>query len=205
MDASFISFTHLRAKKNPQLPASPKFVKSSHLLHVWLLDTMLHLAFTYKSLPSFTIHPRRQQTLPLASFVPLSFIPCFIFTSWLPPSFTLIPFNTRCSSSLLFSYMERHYTESCWEAPTKIQTPKWNQAELPSRVRVPLPRQTVHGHTAAVRLTDFWHRAAARRTQNPSQGADACFLLTYAPEMEQGGWEVEGKAGNIRGGREGGS
>lgn len=41
---------------------------------------------------------------------------------------------------------------------------------------------------------------AARRTQNPSQGADACFLLTYAPEMEQGGWELEGKAGDVRGG-----
>ncbi|KAK1876608.1 Myelin basic protein [Dissostichus eleginoides] len=53
-------------------------------------------------------------------------------------------------------------------------------------------------HTAAVPLTDFWHRVAAPRTQNPSQGADACFLLTYAPEKERGGWEMEGKAGNIR-------
>lgn len=41
----------------------------------------------------------------------------------------------------------------------------------------------------------------AEDKKNPTQGADAYFLLTYAPEMEQGGWEMEGKAGNITGRR----
>lgn len=96
-------------------------------------------------------------------------------------------FLSTPGAALLFSHIESCYTEIRWETHTKIQTTKWNQAELPSWVHVPHPRQAVHGHTAAMRLTDSWHRMAARRTQNLSQGADACFLLTYAPEMEQGG------------------
>lgn len=137
--------------------------------------------------------------LALAPFVPPAFIPCFIF--YFLSSAVLHTDSFHHQVQLRHPLMSFCATQKCTEKTrTKTQTPKWNQAVPSSRVHVPLPRQAVHGHTAAVRLTDFWHRMAARRTQNPSQGADACFLLTYAPEMEQGGWELEGKAGDVRGG-----
>lgn len=47
------------------------------------------------------------QPLALAPFVPPAFIPCFVFTSCLPPSFTRIPFTTRCSSGLRYTEMYR--------------------------------------------------------------------------------------------------
>lgn len=109
-------------------------------------------------------------------------------------SFTLIPLPTT-------SRMSQCYTDIHSENPTKIQTPKMKSSRASLWVHVPLSRQAVHDHTAAVRLTDLWHRIAQCRTQNPSQGADACFLLTYAPEIEQGegGGEMEGKAEDNRG------
>lgn len=38
-----------------------------------------------------------------------------------------------------------------------------------------------------------------RQTQNPSQGADACFLLTYASEMERGRGPAEGDGTGMEG------
>lgn len=42
---------------------------------------------------------------------------------------------------------------------------------------------------------DSWHILEEQQTQNPSQGADACFLLTYAPRWRgwrdgKGGWKL---------------
>ncbi|KAK5891452.1 hypothetical protein CgunFtcFv8_018704 [Champsocephalus gunnari] len=70
---------------------------------------------------------------------------------------------------------------------------KSNRASLLGQCPAP------HCHTAAVPLTDFWHRVAAPRTQNPSQGAAACFLLTYAPEKERVDGKWRGSGGEGRG------
>ena len=57
MNASFILITPCRQegekKGKLQLPASPKCLKSFHLLHTRLFNIMLHLAFTFESLPSY--------------------------------------------------------------------------------------------------------------------------------------------------------
>ena len=133
-------------------------------------------------------------TLSLASFIPCAFMSCFIFTSCLSLSFVLIPFTTWSTCVIHCSYATQKSTKfSQQDTDTQMKSSRtflW--------VHVPFPRQALHGHTAGVQLMDFWHRLEERGAQNPSQGADACFLLTYAPEMEQGEREMERKPGDIR-------
>lgn len=145
-----------------------------------------------------------QQTLELVSFVPAGLFLHVIFTSCPSSSWIAIPFTTWHSSVILSRRALPAPKSTQKKLTPRHRHPREIKQSLPSWVRVPLPRQPVHGHTAAVRLADSWHRMAEWRTQNPSQGADACYLLTYAREREQGGWEMEGKAGHIRGGEGGG-
>lgn len=126
------------------------------------------------------------QTLVLVSFVATAFIPRFSFTS--------CRFLSPPGAALLFPHTHMHRSPE--ELTPRHRHPnEIKQSFHPGSVSHFLARP-VRGHTAAVPLMDFWHRMAERRTQNPSQGADACFLLTYAPEMEQ----LEGRAGDIGGG-----
>lgn len=137
------------------------------MLHTSLFNAVSGLTSYF----NLTIYFFLQQILTLVFFLYL-----FPFSIL---SFTLIPLPTT-------SRMSQCYTDIHSENPTKIQTPKMKSSRASLWVHVPLSRQRVHDHTAAVRLMDLWHRTAQCRTQNPSQGADACFLLTYAPEIEQG-------------------
>lgn len=99
----------------------------SHLLPTWLFNTMPHLAFTFKSLPScwFRNPPLQHSHLHLLFPFPL-FLVSF---SLLVLSVLHSDFSLHCQVQLC----ELCYTEIYWETHTKIQTPKWNQAEPPSR------------------------------------------------------------------------
>lgn len=78
-----------------------------------LLRVCLHMLVHNSSSPP---------TLTLASFVPLAFIP------W---SFSLLVLSVLHSD---FFHCQVQLCELCYtETHTKIQTPKWNQAEPPSR------------------------------------------------------------------------
>lgn len=143
MHGAFILITHVRVQKKRKLltisfswifqvfpPASHFALQHNASLGLHILE----FAFIF----CFKNHPPHQQTHALVSFVPPAFIPCFIFTSCLPPSFILIPFNARCSSVVLL-YRALLHGKLLRNLTPRYRHPKWNQAELPSWVHVPLP------------------------------------------------------------------
>lgn len=184
MQISLVSFTQLNKEKNYRL-----------LLKVSSLPTCLALqhctalglhwkefAFMWRLIIQLPYH---HQHLYLCLLFPPPLLVFSFFTSCLSPPFTPIPLTTRCSSVVLSAAKQR---------------------DKRSRAQLLFPG-SVSSPGASGPNCDSWTSGAEwpewpeRPTLKPSQGADACFLLTYAPPR----WgRTDGKWGGGLEGRGGG-
>lgn len=164
----------LFTQKFQVLPPAPLFMRCTSLGLRW----RVHLRAALYNSPS-----------PSASVVPASFGPHAFshlpFPIFLVPlfmlSFTPVLFTSRCTSLI----PSRATFDTHRGATAQIKS-----SGDPSRPSCLLPRQATkcpllllcHGRTSR-------HRKAERPTYNPSQWPDARFFLTYAFDLQRGGWE----------------